>query len=38
MQSVDDPARKETNPNPKWAVPTEVIEWQASYTQQVCAP
>lgn len=34
MQSVDDPVRKETNPNPKWAVPTELIEWQPSYTQR----
>ena len=27
--------RKETNPNPKWDVPGELIEWQISYTQKV---
>lgn len=34
MQSVDDPARREVNPNPKWEVPIELIEWQCSYTQK----
>ena len=34
MSSVEDPVRKETNPNPKWEVPFELIEWQASYTQK----
>ena len=34
MQSVNDPVRKETNPNPKWEVPFELIEWQCSYTQK----
>ena len=34
MQSVEDPVRKETNPNPKWEVPFELIEWQAAYTQK----
>lgn len=33
MQEVDDLARKETNAQPKWAVPVEVIEWQPAYTQ-----
>ena len=35
QQAVDDPVRRETNPNPKWPVPFEVIEWQPSYTQKV---
>ena len=35
MQSVEDRARRENNPNPKWEVPIDVIEWQPSYTQQV---
>lgn len=34
MQSVEDPARKEVNSNPKWEVPIELIELQASYTQK----
>ena len=34
MQSVEDPARREVNPNPKWEVPIELIEWQCSYTQR----
>lgn len=34
MQSVSDPVRRETNPNPKWEVPTELIEWQPSYAQR----
>ena len=38
MQSVSDPARLENNPNPKWDVPMDVIEWQCSYTQKVCNP
>ena len=33
MQSVSDKARALTNPNPKWAVPIEAIEWQPSYSQ-----
>lgn len=38
MQSVHDPARKrdakgELNPNPKWDVPFELIEWQPAYAQ-----
>ena len=37
MQPVNDPARKAHNPNPKWEVPWELIEWQASYTQAVSA-
>ncbi len=37
MQSVEDPARLEHNPNPKWEVPHEVIYWQPSYTQKVRA-
>lgn len=37
MQSVSEAARLETNPNPKWAVPKDVIEWQPAYTQKVCA-
>ena len=36
MQSVSEAARLETNPNPKWAVPKDVIEWQPAYTQKVC--
>lgn len=36
MQWVSDPARLENNPNPKWDVPMDVIEWQCSYTQKVC--
>jgi hypothetical protein len=35
MQSVEDRARRDNNPNPKWEVPIDVIEWQPSYTQQV---
>ena len=35
MQEVTDPARRAVNPSPKWAVPIELIEWQASYTQEV---
>lgn len=35
MQSVSDPARLDNNPNPKWDVPMDVIEWQCSYTQKV---
>ena len=35
MQEVSDPARRAVNPNPKWAVPIELIEWQAAYTQEV---
>lgn len=35
MQSVSEPARLETNPNPKWDVPKDVIEWQPAYTQKV---
>ncbi|KAL3136547.1 hypothetical protein ABBQ38_005794 [Trebouxia sp. C0009 RCD-2024] len=34
MQSVSDPARLDNNPNPKWDVPMDVIEWQCSYTQK----
>ena len=34
MQPVDHQERKETNPNPKWEVPFELIEWQCSYTQK----
>lgn len=37
MQSVEDPERLVNNPHPKWEVPIEVIEWQPSYTQQVCS-
>ena len=37
MQSVSEAARLETNPNPKWDVPKDVIEWQPAYTQKVCA-
>ncbi len=37
MQSVEDPDRRANNPNPKWEVPIDVIEWQPSYTQEVCA-
>lgn len=33
-QSVDDPARKQHNPNPKWPVPVELIEWQPVYHQR----
>ncbi|KAL4545149.1 hypothetical protein Ndes2526B_g02263 [Nannochloris sp. 'desiccata'] len=38
MQSVHDPARKrdakgELNPNPKWDVPFELIEWQPAFAQ-----
>ena len=38
MQSVNDPARRRDaqgglNPNPKWAVPKELIEWQPAYVQ-----
>ena len=36
MQSVSEAARLETNPNPKWDVPKDVIEWQPAYTQKVC--
>ena len=35
MQEVTDPARRAVNPKPKWAVPIELIEWQAAYTQEV---
>lgn len=35
MQSTSEPARLENNPNPKWDVPMEVIEWQPAYTQKV---
>ncbi len=35
MQSVQDPARCQTNPNPKWEVPYEVIEYQPAYAQKV---
>lgn len=41
MQEVSDPARRAVNPAPKWAVPIELIEWQAAYTQEVwlcCLP
>lgn len=34
MQSISDPERRATNPNPKWPVPIEVIEWQPSYVQK----
>ena len=37
MQSVEDHERRKNNPHPKWEVPIEVIEWQPSYTQQVCS-
>ena len=33
MQAVGDPARKLTNPAPKWEVPLEVIEDQPAYSQ-----
>jgi len=38
MQSVHDPSRKrdakgELNPNPKWDVPFELIEWQPAFAQ-----
>ena len=33
MQAVEDRARAATNPDPKWAVPAEAIEWQPSYAQ-----
>eukprot|EP00798_Chlamydomonas_sp_ICE-L_P002827 gene2827-4976_t len=32
-QATDDPARKEVNPEPKWDVPIELIEWQPVYHQ-----
>ena len=34
VQPVDDPARKKDNPNPKWPVPVELIEWQSAYAQK----
>ena len=34
MQPVDDPDRGLVNPNPQWAVPLELIEWQPVYHQQ----
>ncbi|KAI8470158.1 MAG: SNF2 family N-terminal domain-containing protein [Monoraphidium minutum] len=34
LQAVDDPARREHNPNPKWPVPLELIEWQPVYHQR----
>eukprot|EP00884_Botryococcus_braunii_P005336 jgi/Botrbrau1/14803/Bobra.0370s0001.1 len=34
MQSVEDPERLQHNPQPKWDVPHELIEWQPSYTQK----
>ena len=33
MHAVDHPARAETNAQPKWAVPFEVIEWQPAISQ-----
>ena len=33
MQPVDDPTRLKENPNPKWAVPIELIELQPVYHQ-----
>lgn len=34
MQSINDPDRQLVNPNPKWPVPIELIEWQPAYTQK----
>eukprot|EP00879_Flechtneria_rotunda_P005819 GHRR01006123.1.p1 GENE.GHRR01006123.1~~GHRR01006123.1.p1 ORF type:complete len:1000 (+),score=452.54 GHRR01006123.1:320-3001(+) len=34
MQARDDPARYGNNPNPKWEVPLDVIEWQPVYHQE----
>ena len=39
MQSKDDPARRRDaqgvlNPNPKWDVPQELIEWQPAFAQR----
>jgi hypothetical protein len=33
MQAADDPARLEDNPNPKWAVPRQLIEAQVAFVQ-----
>ena len=37
-QAVDDPSRLADNPNPKWEVPLELIEWQPAYAQQGASP
>lgn len=34
MQPVDDPGRLADNPQPKWEVPLELIEWQPAYAQR----
>ena len=36
LQAVDDPGRRLDNPHPQAPVPFELIEWQCSYTQEVC--
>lgn len=34
LQETNDPGRLRDNPNPQWAVPEELIEFQPAYTQQ----
>ena len=34
MQTCEDPSRKVDNPNPKWDVPRDLIEFQPAYTQR----
>jgi len=34
MQSCEDPARIADNPNPKWSVPQQLIEFQPAYAQR----
>lgn len=34
MHSCQDESRKKDNPNPKWDVPRQLIEWQPAYTQR----
>lgn len=34
VQAVDHAERKKANPNPKWPVPYELIEWQPVYHQR----
>lgn len=31
---MDDPARRADNPDPKWPVPLELIEWQPAFAQR----
>lgn len=38
MQSKDDPARKQDNPNPQWDVPLQLIEFQPAYVQRGARP